>query len=477
MKPELLWKNFKSLCDIPRPSKHEGRALDFIAQYGRDLGLDVLRDPIGNVIIRKPATPGMENCPGVILQGHADMVPQKRPESSHDFLKDPIEMVVDGDWIKANNTTLGADNGIGVSAAMSILADKDVEHGPLEILVTTDEETGMTGAINLQPGLLHGSVLLNLDSEKEGDIYIGCAGGQDITATFTVEYVETASEDIAYKVMISGLRGGHSGMDINIGVANANKLLVRFLKFAAANFEAMLADIQGGTLRNAIPRDAYAILTIDSEDADEFVEMVAEFNDMLREEYDGVEPDMLLSCEIVKSPEKVFSEMSTDDVINALQGCPDGVVRMSPSIKGLVQTSSNLASVSTKDDKVVVNFLIRSASESEKENLSSTIESVMRLAGATVEIDNGYPGWLPNPQSPILRIVADTYRNLYNQEPSIMAIHAGLECGIMAGIYPKWDMVSFGPTIEHPHSPDERVNVPSVERFYELLKEVLKRVK
>lgn len=477
MKPELLWNNFKSLCAIPRPSKHESKALDYIAQYGRDLKLEVIRDNIGNVIIRKPATKGMEGATPVILQGHADMVPQKTPESKHDFLKDPIETIVEGDWMRANNTTLGADNGIGVSAAMAVLADPAAVHGPLEVLVTTDEETGMTGATNLEPNMLQGKILLNLDSEAEGELYIGCAGGQDVTATFQVEYVPAAEDDITLKVSVTGLRGGHSGMDINTGVANANKLLVRILKCAAANFEALLVDINGGSLRNAIPREAVASISIDSEDEEEFREMIAEFNELLRNEYKDVEPNLTVSVEKVDKAMQVFSEICTDDIINSVQGCPNGVIRMNPSIPGLVQTSTNMAAIVTKDGKVSVHFLLRSASESEKEDLASSIESVMRLAEAEVEIDNGYPGWQPNPKSAILKTLSDTYTNIYGKEPKVMAIHAGLECGIMAGIYPDWDMVSFGPTIMNPHSPQERVNIPSVERFYDLLLQTLKNIK
>ncbi len=477
MKPELLWNNFQALCAIPRPSKNESKALDYIAQYGRDLNLEVIRDSIGNVIIRKPATKGMESATPVILQGHADMVPQKTPDSRHNFLVDPIETIIDGDWMRANNTTLGADNGIGVAAAMAVLADKNAVHGPLEVLVTTDEETGMTGASNLEPNMLHGKILLNLDSEAEGELYIGCAGGQDVTATFQIEYVPTAEDDIAMKVTVSGLRGGHSGMDINTGVANANKLLARVLKYAAANFEAMLVDINGGSLRNAIPREASATLVIDSEDEDEFREMISEFNELLSNEYSDVEPNLSVTVVKEAKPEQVFSEICTDDIINAIQGCPNGVIRMNPSIPGLVQTSTNMASIVTKDGKVAVHFLLRSASESEKEDLASSIESVMRLAEAEVDIDNGYPGWKPNPKSAILKTLSDTYTKMYGKEPKVMAIHAGLECGIMAGTYPDWDMVSFGPTIMNPHSPQERVNIPSVERFYNLLLQTLKNIK
>ena len=474
--PNGLWGNFYRLTQIPRPSKHENDALEFILNYGKSLGLESFRDEIGNVIIRKPATPGFENRVGVILQGHADMVPQKDSGVQHDFVKDPISTVIDGEWVKAVGTTLGADNGIGVSAAMAVLSDATLKHGPVEVLVTTDEETGMTGANGLKPGLLNGQILLNLDSEQDGELYIGCAGGLDVNTKFHYSEVETAEEDIAIKVTISGLHGGHSGMDIALGRANANKLLFRFLKFAAANYEAMLSQVHGGNMRNAIPREAYAIVTIDSEDKEDFLEAVEEFEDMFRAEYSSTEQSLSFTAEIVDVPSVVMDEMSADDLINAVHGSPDGPIRMSPDMPGLVETSSNLAIVDSADGVVAVNFLIRSSVDTAKDNLASSIESIFRLAGAEVEMTGEYPGWKPNPQSPIVKVVADSYRKLFGGEPDVRAVHAGLECGIMAGAYPSWDMVSFGPTIRHPHSPDERVNVPSVERFWKLLTDVLENV-
>ncbi len=375
-----------------------------------------------------------------------------------------------------NGTTLGADNGIGVSAALAVLADTSVKHGPLEILVTTDEETGMTGAFNLEPNMLKGKMLFNLDSELEGDIYVGCAGGLDVTAVFKGQRIETADTDVAVRISLSGLSGGHSGMDINLGRANANKLMARFLKFAAANYESMLSEINGGDMRNAIPRDCEAVLTIDAEDYDDFIEAVDEFEDIFRTEYADTEPSLKLSAQKTTLPTTVLDEMTTDDLINALQGVQNGTIKMSQAVPGLVETSSNLAIVRTENDVITVQFLLRSSVDSEKEDLASSIDSIFRMADADVTLSGDYPGWKPNPDSVALAIVRDSFRSLFGKEANVTAIHAGLECGIMMGTYPEWDMVSFGPTILHPHSPSERVNVASVARFWELLKHVLVNV-
>lgn len=474
--PQRVWENFYALTQIARPSCHADNALEYIKEYAESLGLKAYRDEVGNTIVKVPATPGMENRVGVILQGHADMVPQKNADKKHDFEKDPIETVIDGDWVRANGTTLGADNGMGVAAAMAVLADPSVVHGPLEILVTIDEETSMAGASGLKKGELDGKILLNLDSETEGELYIGCAGGLDVNAKFHYSEVETAEEDIAVKVSLSGLRGGHSGMDIALGRANANKLLFRFLKYAAANYEAMLSEVHGGNMRNAIPRESWAVLTIDSEDKEDFMEAVEEFEDMFRAEYSVTEPGLSFSAEVVDAPKVVMDEMSADDLINAVHGCANGVISMSSEMEGLVETSSNLAIVDTKEGITEVKFLVRSSIDTAKEDIASSIESVFRLAGAEVEMSGDYPGWKPNPKSAIVGIVGESYKKLYGKEALIRAVHAGLECGIMVGTYPQWDMISFGPTIEHPHSPDERVNIKSVERFWELLKDVLKSI-
>lgn len=476
LKPQGVWENFYALTQIPRPSAHADNALNYIKEYAQKLGYESFRDECGNTIIRIPATKGMENRKGVIMQGHADMVPQKNANKQHNFQTDPIQTIIDNEWVRADGTTLGADNGMGVAAAMTIMTDKEAQHGPLEILVTIDEETSMLGASQLKSGILKGDILLNLDSETEGEVYIGCAGGLDLNAKFRYAEVETAEEDIAIKVKISGLHGGHSGMDIGLGRANANKLLFRFLKYAAANYEAMLAEVHGGNMRNAIPREAYAILTIDSEDKEDFIEAVEEFEDMFRDEYSATEQTLSFTSEVVEKPQTVMDEMSADDLINAIHGCPNGVMRMSDEMKNLVETSSNLAIVDSNNGIIDVKILIRSSVDTAKDDVASSIESIMRLAGAEVEMSGDYPGWKPNPQSEILHIVTTTYENLFGQQPTIRAVHAGLECGIMAGTYPNWDMVSFGPTIEHPHSPSERVNIASVEKFYALLKNILKNI-
>lgn len=476
LEPRLLWQNFHALTRIPRPSKHEARALEFVENYARQLGLTVFRDKVGNVIIRQDATPGCEHKIGVILQAHIDMVPQKNNDKQHDFLTDPIETIVDGSWVRANGTTLGADDGIGVAAALAVLADKNIAHGSLEVLITFDEETGMTGAYGLQQGDLRGKILLNLDSETDGEIFIGCAGGLDVNATFKYNEVETAEEDIAFELTLSGLRGGHSGIDINLGRANANKLITRFLKYSAANFESMLSHLEGGNMRNAIPREARAVVTIDSDDKEEFIEAVEEFEDMFRSEYADVEPQLSFTARRVETPSRVIDEMTADDIINALQGCPNGPIRMSTEMPGLVETSTNLAVVRTVDGTAEVKFLIRSSVDTAKDDVASSIESIFRLAGAEVEMFGEYPGWKPNPQSAILSVVVDTYNKLYGHAPQVKAMHAGLECGVMAGIYHDWDMVSFGPTIEHPHSPDERVSIRSVGNFWSLLTSVLANI-
>lgn len=475
LEPQALWEQFRQLTLIPRPSGHEAAALDHIAEVGRSLGHEVIRNG-GNVIIRAKATPGLEGLTPVILQGHADMVPQKETTSAHDFTTDPIETIVTDGKVTANGTTLGADNGIGLAAAMAVLTDPSVEHGPIEILATREEETSMGGASALEAGVLNGQMLLNLDTEAWGEICIGCASGIDVTATFKGTRVETADTDVAVRVTLSGLRGGHSGMDINLGRANANKLMARFLKFAAANYESMLADIDGGNMRNAIPRSATAVLTIDEEDLDDFIEAVDEFEDMFRSEFATTEPQLTFSAEKVELPATVLDEMTTDDLINALQGAPNGPLKMNADLPGLVETSSNMAIVKSEGDTITVKFLVRSSMESEREDVTSSLDSIFRLAGAEVETSGDYPGWKPNVASKALAAVKTSYEKMFGSAPVVTAVHAGLECGIMSQTYPNWDMVSFGPTIRHPHSPAESVDIESVGHFWTLLRDVLKNI-
>mgnify|MGYP003423485367 FL=1 len=474
LQPQGLWSNFYDLTQIPRPSGQKEEVSAFLANYGRSLGLETIVDEIGNVIIRKPASPGYENHPGVILQGHMDMVPQKNNDTVFDFAKDPIEAYIDGEWVTAKGTTLGADNGIGVAAAMAILADKNVVHPPLEVLVTVDEETGMYGAFALEGGLLQGKTLLNLDSEAEGELYVGCAGGVDTTAKFAYTPVEVEEGDVAVKVSVTGCKGGHSGCDIHLQRANANKLLFRFLKEAVANYEARLASVEGGSLRNAIPREASAIITIPAEGLDEVMDLVAEFEDLFVAEYDGVEDNIRLTAEQVECPATELPEDVQDFLIHAITACPHGVYRVIPEMPDVVETSNDLAMLKTEDNCVTVYCLTRSSVESRKEELQEIIHSVFAMAGAEVEFSGSYPGWKPNLKSHILEVMKQTYQENYGVEPRVIIIHAGLECGIIGRNYPGMDMISFGPTIKYPHSPDERVNIATVAKFYDYLLATLK---
>ena len=472
--PKAVWEHFYSLTQIPRPSGKKEEVSAFLAEYGKSLGLETIVDAIGNVIIRKPASPGYENHPGVILQGHMDMVPQKNNDTTFDFEKDPIEAYVDGEWVTAKGTTLGADNGIGVAAAMAILADKSVVHPPLEVLVTVDEETGMYGAFALEGGMLQGKTLLNLDSEAEGELYVGCAGGGDTTAKFHYTPVEVEEGDVAVKVSVKGCKGGHSGCDIHLQRANANKLLFRFLKDAVANYEARLAYVEGGSLRNAIPREAAAVITIPAEGVDEIMDLVAEYENLFVAEYDGVEDNIQLTATEVECPATELPEDVQDFLIHAITACPHGVYRVIPEMPDVVETSNNLAMLVTEDNCVTVMCLTRSSVESRKEELQSIIESVFSMAGAEVVFSGSYPGWKPNLNSHILQVMKTTYQENYGVEPRVIIIHAGLECGIIGRNYPGMDMISFGPTIKYPHSPDEKVNIPSVAKFYEYLLATLK---
>lgn len=478
LEPKSLWENFYSLTQIPRPSGKKEEISAFLANYGRSLGLETIVDEIGNVIIRKPASAGYENHPGVILQGHMDMVPQKNSDKVFDFEKDPIEAYVEdnGEWVTANGTTLGADNGIGVATAMAILADKNVVHPPLEAFFTVDEETGMYGAFALKGGLLQGKTLLNLDSESEGELYMGCAGGVDTTARFDYEPVETEEGDVALRVSIKGCKGGHSGCDINLQRANAIKLLFRFLKDAVANYEARLAYVEGGSLRNAIPREASAVITIPADGLDEMKQLVADYEDLFIREFDGVEDNISFTAENVECPKTELPEDTQDFLIHAITLCPHGVYRMIPEMPDIVETSNNLAMIGMENNRITVMCLTRSSVESRKEELRQIIQSAFALAGAETEFTGSYPGWKPNLHSHILEVMKDVYRKEFGNTPRIITIHAGLECGIIGRNYPGMDMISFGPTIEHPHSPDERVNIATVQKFYHFLLATLKEL-
>ena len=471
LSPQPLWQIFEKICSIPHPSKHEQKISAWIQQFATELSLDVKEDKVGNLIIKKPATIGMENRKGVILQAHMDMVPQKNNDKEHDFINDPIEAYVDGEWVTANGTTLGADNGIGLSASLAVLASKDIQHGPLEVLVTIDEEAGMTGAFGLEAGWLEGDILLNTDSEDEGEVYMGCAGGIDVNIELPIEWEATNTAKSAVNVSLNGLKGGHSGVDIHLGRANANKLLVRTLSLLDIDFA--IANLQGGSLRNAIPREAEVTLVIDGQDKDTLVNALKDINSLFLAELSKVEPNILLSLTDAPLPEKQLAKVSQSAVINSINGCVNGVIRMSDTIDGIVETSTNLGVVLTNENAVSVKCLVRSLIDSARTNTQNMIASTFALAGASVTFTGAYPGWEPKDDSEIKDILRETYQGMFGTLPKIMVIHAGLECGLFKDAYPHWDMVSFGPTIRFPHSPDEKVKIDTVEPFFNLLVEVL----
>jgi dipeptidase D len=476
LEPKELWNYFYEITQIPRPSKHEMKMIEYMKSFGEKNKLETVVDKVGNVIIRKPATKGMENRLGVIFQTHLDMVPQKNSDKKHDFEKDPIETIIDGEWVRANGTTLGSDNGIGVAATMGVLASKNLIHGPIEALFTIDEETGMTGVFGLEKGLLHGDILMNLDSEDEGELYVGCAGGIDVSAAKTYAEESAPKGMIAYKITVKGLKGGHSGVDIPLGRANSNKLMFRFLMQAEADFGIRLAEAAGGDLRNAIPRESYSVLLVPEIKADEFEAFVKGYDEMYKAEFSETEPDLKFNCGKIAVPARVMNQADQYRIIRAVFVCPNGVVRMSQAMKGLVETSNNLAIVSCKDGKFVAQNLCRSSVDSAKEATAWKIAAVFQLINAEVKLAGAYPGWKPNMKSPILKTMSSVYNDLYGKIPEIKAIHAGLECGLIGGVYPKLDMISFGPTIRYPHSPDEKVNIASVGKFWSFLVETLKHI-
>jgi dipeptidase D len=474
--PEGIWKNFRSITQIPRPSKKEAVIIEFIRKFGENLGLKTEVDAVGNVVICKPATPGMENRKGVIFQAHLDMVPQKNSEKQHDFEKDPIDAYIDNDWVKANGTTLGADNGIGVAAMLSVLELKELSHGPIEALFTIDEETGMTGAFALQPGKLKGDILLNLDSEDEGELYIGCAGGMDGNFEFDYIVEKVPSGYIPYLIKISGMKGGHSGIDINLGRGNSNLILFRFLWKAERMVGLRLCETEGGNMRNAIPREANALIIIPEARENAFLELATDYSLTVNRELAATEPDMNIEWAKADKPDRVMQPDMQKRLIAAVYSCPNGAIRMTDGIPELVETSTNLAIVKTNSDKIDVNCLLRSSVNSAKENLADSMRALFEMAGAKVSFTGSYPGWKPNMDSSIMKTMDKLYKAKYGKGLEIKAIHAGLECGIIGGVYPKLDMVSFGPTIRHPHSPDEKVHVPSVQKFWDFLVETLKNI-
>jgi len=480
LQPTHLWQLFEKICSIPHPSKHEQKISAWIQTWAKEQGLAVKEDAIGNIFIKKPATAGMESCQGVILQAHMDMVPQKNADKDHDFLTDPIKPYIieeaDGQWVTADGTTLGADNGIGLCSALAVLASDDIAHGPLEVLVTIDEEAGMSGAFGLEAGWLEGEILINTDSEQEGEVYMGCAGGIDAEATFKLNFEDVAENVTSFNLSLSGLKGGHSGVDIHTGRANANKLLVRFLLAASQQFDLRLTDLNGGSLRNAIPREADASFVIATKDIAAFELSLAEYLATLRATLGSIETDIDMLLISPETFEQCWDSATQSTILNALNACPNGVIRMSDDIEGIVETSLNLGVLRCKGRKFVAMSLIRSLHDDGRLMAESMVKSVFELAGADIEVSGAYPGWKPDTSSNIMKTVRDTYQQLFDKVPEIMVIHAGLECGLFKTAYPNWDMVSFGPTIKFPHSPDEKVNVATVELYWQLLVAVLKNI-
>ena len=476
LQPQAIWKHFETICSIPHPSKHEEKLVKHIINYGKSLGLETKLDETGNVIICKPATKGFENRPTVILQAHIDMVPQKNSSTKHDFTTDPIKPQIDGDWVHATNTTLGADNGIGAASILALLEATDIEHGPIEALFTIDEETGMTGAFGLKAGLLKGTILINADSEDDKELIVGCAGGLDFTASFTKRMKPLDGNYVAYTIFINGLKGGHSGVDIALSRGNSNILLARLLAKVITKYNVFIANFDGGNMRNAIPREAQATVCVEQDAAIEFLVFVKKFFKSYEVQLKGIDDNLKIACKQVATPSVVLEHDFSLEFLKAITCCPNGVIRMEQEIKGLVQTSTNLSIVETTDTHILVHCLLRSSSETYKTNLAEVMTKLFELFGATVSTYGNYPGWKPSSKSAILSIFKKTYPLFLGKEPEINVIHAGLECGIIGSKYPKLDMISFGPTIKHPHSPDEKVEIKSVGKYWELLKAVLKEV-
>ena len=470
LEPKDLWNNFYSLTQCPRPSKHEEVVRQFLVDWAKKKNIDCRVDAVGNVIMSKPATKGMENRKGVILQAHMDMVPQARAGKEHNFLTDPIETKIVGDWVYACDTTLGADDGMGVAAAMAVLESKTIKHGPLEVLITTDEETGMTGAFGLKKGELKGDYLLNLDSETEGELYVGCAGGIDATITLPYATETLPKGYVAMKLTIGGLLGGHSGMEINSGRVNANKLMFRML-CSVNDCDIRLYKVAGGNMRNAIPRDAEAIFCMPQEHYSCIEKWLTKEAKAIKKEISNVEPNFFANVEAVRVPAntKVICAKDTLNIINLIMVAPNGVQRMSQDMEGLVETSLNLAITQTTGKAFTVKALLRSSVDSAKNTLGERLVCLAAMAGGKCQLTGAYPGWKPNMESGLLKTMKETYKKLYNKEPEVMAIHAGLECGLLGGKYPEMEMISFGPTLNSPHSPDERCNIPSCTKFYDYL--------
>lgn len=476
LKPARVYHYFEEICQIPRPSKHEGKIAAYLADFGRKHNLETIVDKTGNVIIRKPASKGMENLKSVVLQSHMDMVCEKNSDLEHDFDTDPIQPYIDGGWIKAKGTTLGADDGIGVATQLAILDATDIAHGPIECLFTVDEETGLTGAFGLDKTTLKSTILLNLDSEDEGEIFIGCAGGKDTVITLPCKMENITVKSEGYRIKVSGLKGGHSGDDINKGLGNANKILNRLLWVATQEFELRLASFNAGNLRNAIAREGSAVVAIPADKGKDFVKFVQEFNTTVRAEYNITEPGLLIEAVAAENPAKVMDHDTQQKLLNSVYACPHGVIAMSASIPDFVETSTNLASVKTNEDSIEITTSQRSSVESEKHDIGNMVVSVFNLAGGKSVHSDGYPGWTPNPDSKILEISKAAYERLFGYSPKVKAIHAGLECGLVGEKYPLMDMISYGPTLRGVHSPDERLEIASMQKFWDFTIEILKNI-
>ncbi len=476
LNPECIWRNFHALTQIPRPSGHLDKVQQFLLDFAKEAGVEAFKDPADNIVMRKPATPGMENRKGIIMQAHMDMVPQKSPEIEHDFVNDPIQTYIEDGWVKAKGTTLGADNGLGVAAIMAVMEDKTLKHGPVEALITADEETGLYGANNLPEGELHGDILLNLDSETWGKFVIGSAGGIDVNATLDYKEADTDSEDAAVRVTLQGLKGGHSGLEIHEGRGNANKLMVRFVREAIEECEARLASWHGGNMRNAIPFKAEVVLTLPKENVEVLKELVSEWEKDFVDEYKGIENGLTFRAEDVETPKTEVPVEIQDNLVNAIYACHDGVIRMITSYPDVVETSSNLAIIDIEGGKAAIKLLPRSSREDMKEYVTTMIESCFSMAGMKVETSGSYCGWDPNPQSEILHLLLRIYKELNGEDGIIQVDHARLECSIILGKYPHLDVVSLGPTMRSPHTTNERALIETVEPFWALLKKTLEEV-
>ncbi|ERJ64898.1 aminoacyl-histidine dipeptidase [Porphyromonas gingivalis] len=477
LKPTKVWKFFHEITQVPRPSKKEEKILAYLVKFAEDRNLKYRTDEVGNLVIEKPATPGYEHLETVILQSHMDMVCEKNADKVHDFENDPIRTIIDGEWLHADGTTLGADNGIGCAAELAILDSDDIEHGPIECLFTMDEETGMTGAMNLKPGFFNGKILLNLDSEDEGELFIGCAGGMGTMAEFAYEKREATDDYLYFEVKVSGLKGGHSGGEIHIGLGNANKILTRYLYALEHELDWKLCSFQGGNLHNAIPREAHAVIGLKADQKERARVILNELAAAVEDELKRVDPGVKLEMKSVGKPAYRIDCDTKRRLVRALYACPHGVYGMSHDIEGLVETSSNLASVKMKeDDKIYVETSQRSSTSSLISDIANTVASVFELAGAKISFRDPYPGWKPNPDSPILKAASESYERIFGRKPAIKAIHAGLECGLFLDKYPYLDMVSFGPTLRDVHSPVEKIEIKTVQLWWDHLVDILKHI-